>query len=329
MKLDAPFYRLPLRFDAAALAAEVSAFPAPAWVPHPQKFDGNDYVPLITPSGIITNEFAGPMGPTIYLDQSPYLSEVMATLDCVWGRSRLMGLVSGATVPPHVDTNYYWRTHIRVHIPIVTNPDVRFTCGDTTVQMKAGECWVFDTFRQHHVANDGADKRIHLVADTIGGERLWDLVHAAKQPGMQDREPELITRGTGGGKLRFEQANFPTIMSPWEMRCLFDELLGKTVAGAGLDVVRLRLDRLCDGWAAAWAEHEDRSAGLPQYRGMAAAAIHDLSAVPGGSALLLDNGITLYTLLMQTVFDNVVESERVRMSRASALAAATGQRLAS
>lgn len=329
MKLDAPFYRLPLRFDAAALAEEVGSYPSDAWVPHPQKFDGNDYVPLITPSGIITNDFAGPMGPTIYLSRSPYLSEVMATLDCVWGRSRLMGLVPGATVPPHVDTNYYWRTHIRVHIPIVTNPDVHFTCGDKTVQMKAGECWVFDTFRQHQVANNGAEKRIHLVADTIGGERLWDLVHAAKQPGMQDREPELITRGEGGGRLRFEQSNFPIIMSPWEMRCLFDELLGKTASGEGLDVVRLRLDRLCDGWAAAWAEHEDRVTGIPHYRAMAAAAIQDLSKIPGGSALLLDNGINLYTLLMQTVFDNVVESERVRASKASALAAAADQRLTS
>ncbi len=329
MKLDAPFYRLPLRFDAAALAAEVAAYPSDAWVPHPQKFNGNDYVPLITPSGIITNEFAGPMGSTTYLDQSPYLAEAMATLDCVWGRSRLMGLVPGATVPPHVDTNYYWRTHIRVHIPIVTNPNVHFTCGDTTVHMKAGECWVFDTFRQHHVANDGAEKRIHLVADSIGGERLWDLVHAAKQPGMQEREPALVARGDGGGRLRFEQANFPTVMSPWEMKCLFDELIGKTVACAGLDVVRLRLERLLDGWAAAWAEHEGRASGLPHYRAMASAAIQDLLAIPGGSALLLDNGIALYTLLMQTVFDNVVESERVRASKASALAAAAGQRLAS
>lgn len=331
MKLDAPFYRLPLRFDATLLEAEMKAFASDAWIPHPQKFDGNDYVPLITPSGVITNEFAGPMAPTSHLTESPYMSEVMATLDCVWGRSRLMGLVPGAKVPPHVDTNYYWRTHIRVHIPIVTNPDVSFTCGDTTVHMKAGECWVFDTFRQHHVVNAGTEKRVHLVADTIGGERLWDLVHAAKQPGLQGREPELVGRGSGGGRLRFEKANFPTVMSPWELRALFDEVTGKTAPGAGLDIVRLRLDRLVDGWSATWAEHEIDPAGLPHYRSMASAAIQDLWAIPGGSALTLDNGIALYTVLLQTVFDNVVESDRVRASKASALAAAdaSGQRLAS
>ena len=190
MKLEEPFYRLPLRFDADALAAEVRALPAEAWVPHPQNFEGNDYVPFVTPSGMITNGFAGPMAATKFLEMCPYTTEVMATLGCVWGRTRLMGLVPGATVPPHVDTNYYWRTHVRVHIPIVTNPEVRFTCGDETVHMTAGECWVFDTFRRHTVANGGSEKRIHLVADTIGGERLWDLVNSAKQPGMKERGAE-------------------------------------------------------------------------------------------------------------------------------------------
>lgn len=329
MRLDDPFYRLPLRFDADALQAEIDALPAEAWVPHPQRFTGNDYVPLVTPSGAITNEFAGPMAPTRFLEACPYLMEVMATLDCVWGRARLMGLVPGASVPPHVDTNYYWRTHIRVHIPIVTNPDVSFTCGDATVHMAPGECWVFDTFRPHQVHNEGSAKRIHLVADTIGGERLWDLVHAAKQPGMTTRTPDLIARGSGGGRLRTERVNFPRVMNPWELRGHVAELTAKTAPAPALDIVRLRLDRLFDGWLAAWSEHEDRPEGLEQYRVLASSAIADLLAIPGGRQLTLDNGIALYEVLLQSVFDNVIESDRVKASKAAALADATDQRIAS
>lgn len=321
MKLEKPFYRLPLRFDGEALAAEVRALPAEAWVPHPQGFAGNDYVPLVTPSGMITNGFAGPMAQTPYLAMCAYLSEVMATLDCVWGRARLMGLVPGATVPPHVDTNYYWRTHLRVHIPIVTNPDVRFTCGEETVHMAVGECWVFDTFRRHNVVNGGSEKRIHLVADTIGGERLWDLVHAAKQPGASDREPQLVGRGSAGGALRLEKLNFPEIMTPWEMRCLFDELLGKAPPGGSLDNVRLRLERLTDSWAAAWAEHGGDPAQAARYRSLVERAVLDLNAL-GAGQIVFSNGVALMAVLMKTVFDNAVENEGVKAMKANAAAAA-------
>ena len=321
MKLDKPFYRLPLRFDADALAAEISALPAEAWVPHPQGFAGNDYVPLVTPSGMITNGFAGPMAATPFLAMCPYLSEVMATLDCVWGRARLMGLVPGATVPPHVDTNYYWRTHIRLHIPIVTNPQVRFTCGEDTVHMKAGESWVFDTFRRHTVVNGGTDKRIHLVADTIGGERLWDLVHAAKQPGMSEREPQLVERGEAGRPLRLEQVNFPEIMSPWEMRCLLDELIGKAPASPVLDVIRLRLERLTDSWAAVWAEVGCDLNRADRYRPLVESAVRDLNAL-GAAQVVFANGVGLMAVLMKAVFDNAVENDGVRNMKASAAAAA-------
>lgn len=322
MNFDEPFYRLPLRFDAALLESELRALQDDAWVAHPQRFTGNDYVPLVTPSGAITNEFAGPMAPTRFLKASPYLQEVMATLDCVWGRARLMGLAPGASVPPHVDTNYYWRTHIRVHIPIVTNPDVSFTCGESTVHMAPGECWLFDTFRPHQVHNAGSQKRIHLVADTIGGERLWDLVHAARQPAMAGREPQLLARGTGGGRLRFEAANFPTVMNPWEVRVQVDDLLGRTEPTPALDYVRLRLDRLVSSWQATWAEHEDRPAGLPIYRALIAAVVKDLDAIPGSGSLTLSNGIQLMKVLVESVFENMVENERVKASKAAARAAA-------
>ena len=327
MKLDNPFYRLPLRFDADALAAEVRALPSEAWVPHPQGFTGNDYVPLVTPSGMITNGFAGPMAPTPFLELCPYLREIMTTLDCVWGRARLMGLVPGATVPPHVDTNYYWRTHIRVHVPIVTNPDVRFTCGDETVHMAAGECWVFDTFRRHTVVNGGNEKRIHLVADTIGGERLWDLVHAAKQPGMGEREPQLVKLGAPAGSLRLEQVNFPEIMTPWEIRCLLAELVGKAPPSPALDVVRLRLERFTDSWAAAWAEHGGDCAQADHYRGLADSAVRDLNAL-GAGQIVFDNGVPLMAVLMKAVFDNVLENEGVKAMKANAAAVAAKQHAA-
>lgn len=324
VKLQQALIKLPVRFCADTLAAEVGALPADAWVAHPQKFEGNEYVPLVTPAGRNTNEFAGPMGITPFLRQCPYLMEVMAALDCTWGRSRLMGLGPGGAVPEHVDTNYYWRTHVRVHVPIITNPQVDFTCGGETVQMAPGDCWVLDTFRRHHVENGGDGQRVHLVLDTVGGERLWDMLAAAAGGSA---EQVLIEPGRlAGAPLKIEQHNYPLVMAPWEMRVHFDELLSLAAAEPPLDLVRQRLDRLVAAWTAAWAEYGEDAAGLPAYRALVAAAKQDLNQL-GGARILLSNQLALYRVLQDFVFDNAVESDRVRESRATALG--KSERLAS
>ena len=91
-------------------------------MPHPQNFDGNIAVPLVSPGGGVNDDWSGPMGPTDALDRCAYIKEIMAELNSTWGRSRLMGLDPGAVVPEHVDVHYYWRTHLRIHIPVITNP---------------------------------------------------------------------------------------------------------------------------------------------------------------------------------------------------------------
>ena len=132
MLVSRPFLKLPIRFDAEALAAEVRALPPSAWSAHPTGFVGNEAVRLVSPGGAPTDEFEGPMAPTPALEQCRYVREIMAELGGVWGRSRFMGLAAGADVPPHIDTHYYWRTHLRLHIPVITNPGVLFTCDDET-----------------------------------------------------------------------------------------------------------------------------------------------------------------------------------------------------
>lgn len=326
MHFDQPLVKLPIRFCAETLAAEVRALPKEAWTPHPQRFAGNEYVPLITPGGRITNDFVGPMGPTDFLLRSPYMMEAMAELGATCGRSRLMGLGPGGEVPIHVDTNYYWRTHIRVHIPVSTNSQVDFTCGDQTVHMAAGECWIFDTFRKHRVENRGQEQRVHLVLDTVGGERLWDLIDAARRDGAA-AEQVLIEPGKGSGApMAFEQHNFPKLMSPWELRTHFDELLDRAGEDPRLDAVRRRLDRLAAGWAGAWARFEAADEGLPAYRQLMASCRMDLERI-GGHGIQLRNGRPLYDVLAVFVFDNAIGADRVRRRKTAIIPPA--QRLAS
>lgn len=300
MHLNKAFLKLPIRFCEQTLAEEVRALPASAWDPHPTGFVGNDAVKLVAPGGALTDDFSGEMRSTEHLSRCPYIVRIMGALGGVWGRSRLMGLAPGAEVPAHVDAHYYWRTHLRIHIPIITNPGVSFTCGDETIHMKAGECWVFDSFRWHEVHNRSTEKRIHLVLDTVGGGRLWDLLQAAERE--QPVEPLLVEPGQAGtDELAFESVNVPKVMSPWEMRCHVAFLTDQAVRQPVLDQVLSRIDRFIFEWAAAWACFGTHDEGLPKYTELLTTLKRDLTGIRGGQDLQMRNELSFYQVLDQFV----------------------------
>ena len=104
--------------------------------------------------------------------------QVLASIGATWGRTRLMRLSGQARSPRTSTSNYYWRERVRVHVPIVTQPTVRFTCGDAEVNMRAGECWIFDTWRMHNVVNDHALPRPSFGRRYRGRKRFL----AARRP---------------------------------------------------------------------------------------------------------------------------------------------------
>ncbi|MCC6477761.1 MAG: aspartyl/asparaginyl beta-hydroxylase domain-containing protein [Sphingomonadaceae bacterium] len=302
MKIDRPLLKLPRQYCARTLAAEVAALPPSAWLAHPGRIMGNDAVPLITPDGTITNAFAGPMAPTDHLRACPYILEIMADLEAVWGRSRLMGLAPGAIVPEHVDVGHYWRTHLRIHIPVVTNPGVAFTCEGETVNMAAGECWIFDSFRIHDVRNSGTEKRIHLVLDTVGGEKLWDLMREGERAGRDPAAAKFIAPGSvATGNLRYEQINTPDIMSVWEVRCHVDFLLEQAEPGDLLDITRQQLERFLHEWGALWAQFGADSVAQPSYQALIEQIRRELQRIQTGR-LVLPNGVPLDRALNELVF---------------------------
>src|SRR5688572_25681502 len=228
MKLLVPFLQLPVSFDAAALAAEVAGIEESLWREHPNKLAGNTALTLVTAGGDPDSDgLSGDMRPTPVLARLPQVRRVLGALGATWGRSRLMRLSGLAEVTAHVDTNYYWRERMRVHVPITTTPDVRFQVGDAETHMAVGECWIFDTWRRHRVVNNADSTRIHLVADTVGGDALWKLIQQGRPaghslPGWQARPVPLDGPAP---ELHFEAVNLPPVMTPWEIRDHFVFLL--------------------------------------------------------------------------------------------------------
>lgn len=295
MKQQYPFLQLPLSFDAEALAAEVSAIDEAHWLPHPNGLPGNTALTLITTEGIAaSNKLYGPMLPTEHLRACPYLMQVLAAVGATWGRTRLMRLSGQAEVRLHVDIHYYWRERMRVHVPIVTQPTVAFTCGDSTINMAAGECWIFDTWRPHRVVNDDSRSRIHLVADTVGGRDFWRHVDAGRPahaplPGWQ---PRFVPRVAGPSPvLDYESVNAPVVMTPWEMREHVRFLLGEAEPSAQLVQVESSLLRLCRRWHALWSCYADDAEGWPRYRDLLDESGDELEKASAG--IVLRNGIPL------------------------------------
>ena len=300
MRFTKPIFRLPIQFSAETLAHEVGALPASAWNRHPDGFRGNEAVRLVSPGGQDSDGWAGAMAPTEHLRACPYIMEIMAELGGVWGRSRLMGLAPGAQVPPHIDRHYYWRTHLRLHIPVVTNPAVTFTCGGETVHMAPGECWIFDSFQRHEVHNDGPSRRIHLVLDTVGGGRLPELLAGMDGHPIATRKLEPGQRPAS--PLHFERVNRPAVMSPWEIRCHIRYLADLSEEHSRLpDLVDL-LDRFADDWAALWARYGEDGSGLADYQQLLVRTGGALDAFRGED-IVLTNGISFYSALRRMVFE--------------------------
>jgi len=203
MRLPRPFYRLPVRFDAARLKSELESLPEAAWARHPREFEGNSSIRLISADGAENDTMRGAMLPTPHLRACPYVRQVLASFNVVWSRSRFMRLNPGANVPEHADTSYHWFQRVRVHIPVITWPEVRFNCGDESVHMAAGEAWLFDNWRRHSVVNPTDQVRVHLVADTSGTASFWQHVARSSAGRWKQKFDErcLQERFTRSGEL--------------------------------------------------------------------------------------------------------------------------------
>ncbi|HET9034415.1 MAG TPA: sulfotransferase [Dokdonella sp.] len=308
MKLQVPFVQLPLSFDAPRLLAEIEKLGESVWRPHPQGYAGNSALPLIAVNGDPSSDsISGPMRPTPHLDACPYLRQVLASLGAVWGRSRLMRLSGHAEVPRHADFAYYWRERVRVHVPIQTQPTVRFQCGDAEVNMAEGECWIFDTWRAHRVINANPAQRIHLVADTVGSQRFWEHTnqgrvegHAAPgwSPKQVSFDPEKEV------EIIYESENLGDVITPWELRDTLNFLLSEATHTPNMAVMQSRCAQFNGVWLGLWARYGIREEGWPEYHAVLkefAIEMHGLS-----DGLLLKNSFRFFAAFRAMIFEGAL-----------------------
>jgi hypothetical protein len=182
--------KLPPAFDPALLARDLQILTETDWIDHflTDRYDGDwDVFPLRGPKGAIH--------PVMMVATTPGVKEfedVPALADCPYFRSvidsfnaeirsvRLLRLTPGSIIKEHTDHEYTGDDGtLRIHIPVVTNPDVVFLLNGKRIVMEAGSAWVLRLKDPHSVANNGTADRIHLLVDLTMNEQLAAMLKDA------------------------------------------------------------------------------------------------------------------------------------------------------
>jgi Aspartyl/Asparaginyl beta-hydroxylase len=182
--------RLPFRFDAAALAADVAALPNDVWEPHfnTQQYDGDwSGVPLRVAAGAALALYPDPTSDhfedTQLLRRCPSVVAALAKLRCPLQTVRFLRLGPGSRITEHRDHRLaHADGEVRLHVPVTTGPHVEFRVAGSPIAMAPGEVWYLDLSERHSVANTGADPRVHLVIDCVVDAWLTAQLNAGWAP---------------------------------------------------------------------------------------------------------------------------------------------------
>jgi hypothetical protein len=198
--------RLALRFNPDRLQADLRRLASGTWTPHfNTSFFEGDWSGIVlraSPSdrglyaagAVAAESFAA----TEALDACPYFQAVLAAFQCPMKSVRLLRLASGSIIREHFDSDLGEELgEIRIHIPVVTNPQVEFYVAGKRIAMDVGECWYLDLSQPHRVQNRGPSERVHLVIDCVLNDWLRHLIRTA--------EPEHPSAPAATGAAAFQE----------------------------------------------------------------------------------------------------------------------------
>ena len=164
--------------DSAALADRVLALPAEAW----REFDFRQRAYDVhhdTQSIVLL--FCDESWPQVTVSKQPgwdRLADLAVPLmhsiirrDYPTGgtilRAMVAKLVAGGRIKPHIDSLESFRAGHRIHVPLTSNPAVRFTIDGRPCPMPVGEAVEINNQKIHSVMNAGSDDRLSFIFDYV------------------------------------------------------------------------------------------------------------------------------------------------------------------
>lgn len=180
--------KLDLLIDIPAIQTEVQNLPQ-TWTDH---FNTKHYtgqwtvLPLRSPGGT-AQIIPDIMGEQEYNDASsmdycPSVKKLINSMACCIMSVRLLNLKAGALIKPHRDHELaFEKGEARLHIPVFTNPEVKFYIEEELIPMQTGQCWYINANLTHWVSNFGESDRIHLIIDCKVNGWLKEIFERAEK----------------------------------------------------------------------------------------------------------------------------------------------------
>ena len=113
---------------------------------------------------------------TEVIDHCPYFKEILESMPFPVGVTRILFLPPGKKIGEHKDRGFSWeKGHVRLHIPIVTDPKVHFQIGEESVHWPVGQFWFGDFNQPHWLHNESDIVRVHIVMDCFVTNELLAL----------------------------------------------------------------------------------------------------------------------------------------------------------
>ncbi len=87
-------------------------------------------------------------------------------------RAMAAKLLAGNVITSHTDKHPSFHCGHRIHVPITTNPRVRFMIDGQQYQFKVGEAYEINNQKMHSVMNKGAEDRITFIFDYVPQDQI-------------------------------------------------------------------------------------------------------------------------------------------------------------
>lgn len=87
-------------------------------------------------------------------------------------RAMAARLSAGGVIKPHRDSHPSFHVGHRIHLPIVTNPRVRFMIDGRPYKLEVGQAYEINNQLAHSVMNKGGEARINFIFDYIPPQHL-------------------------------------------------------------------------------------------------------------------------------------------------------------
>jgi mannose-6-phosphate isomerase-like protein (cupin superfamily) len=92
-------------------------------------------------------------------------------------RAMAAKLLSRGRINPHFDAHPTFRHSHRIHVPITTNPRVRFSIDGRPYRMQVGQAYEINNQKTHSVINNGNENRITFIFDYMPPDRVGSRAH--------------------------------------------------------------------------------------------------------------------------------------------------------